>query len=117
MKSAHVNRHVTSRAAALVLVFCSLGPSAAACVHKPTTHTVTIDATRFEPAVLTVTAGDIVVWINKDIIPHTATSQTGLFDSGSLVQGQSFRYTPQQAGEFAYLCTFHPTMKATLRVK
>jgi plastocyanin len=86
-------------------------------VHKPTTHTVTIDATRFEPAVLAVTAGDTVVWINKDIIPHTATSQTGLFDSGSLVQGQSFRYTPQQVGEFAYLCTFHPAMKATLRVK
>ena len=117
MKSAHVPRRVVSCAAALVLVVCSLGPSAAACVRKPTTHTVTIDATRFEPAVLTVTAGDTVVWINKDIIPHTATSQTGLFDSGALATGQSFRYTPQQTGELAYLCTFHPTMRATLIVK
>jgi plastocyanin len=117
MQSKTLNRHVVSLAAALVLVLCSLGPGAAACSRKPVTYTVTIDASRFEPASLTVTAGDTVVWINKDIIPHTATSQTGAFDSGELPLGQSWTYRPTQVGEFAYVCAFHPTMKATLLVK
>jgi plastocyanin len=118
MPSSYVGRHIASRAAALALV-CSLGPSAAACARKPVTHTVTIDASRFDPAVLTVTAGDTVVWVNNDIIPHTANSQVGHqgFASGSLALGQSWTYRPKQAGEWAYVCAFHPAMKATLVVK
>lgn len=81
------------------------------------TYTVTIDASRFEPASLTVTRGDTVVWINKDIIPHTATAPNGAFDSGGLPLGQSWTYRPKQVGEFAYVCAFHPTMMATLIVK
>jgi plastocyanin len=81
------------------------------------THTITIDASRFEPALLTVTAGDTVVWINNDIIPHTANSQAGGFDSGALALGQSWTYRPKQTGEWAYVCAFHPAMKATLVVK
>jgi plastocyanin len=102
-------------AAALVLGLC-LGPSAA-CGPKPVTYTVTIDASRFEPASLTVAPGDTVVWIKKDIIPHTATSPSGAFDSGELLLGQSWTYRPKQSGDFAYVCAFHPTMTATLRVK
>ena len=48
---------------------------------KPVTHTVTIDATRYQPARLVVHAGDTVVWVNKDVIPHTATAKGGGFDS------------------------------------
>ena len=117
MRSNDVSPHIVTLTAALVLVLCSLGPSAAACARKPVTYTVTIDASRFEPASLTVAVGDTVVWINKDIIPHTATSQTGAFDSGELPLGQSWTYRPKQIGEFAYICAFHPTMRASLRVQ
>ena len=84
---------------------------------KSKTHTVTIEAMRFQPAVLTVAAGDTIVWVNKDLVPHTATSKAGGFDSKEIQADKSWRHTIQTTGEFAYICTFHPTMKAVLRVE
>jgi plastocyanin len=78
---------------------------------------VTIDASRFEPEVLRVKAGDTVVWVNKDLIAHTATSKGGNFDSGEIAPGKSWKYTAGKEGVFDYICTFHPSMKATLRVE
>jgi hypothetical protein len=60
-------------------------------------------------------AGDSVVWLNKDPFPHTATSQS--FDSKTVSSGRSWKFTPKARGEFAYLCTLHPTMTAMLRVR
>jgi plastocyanin len=86
-------------------------------VPEARTHTIVIDSMRFEPAELTVRAGDTVVWLNKDMFPHTATSKAGGFDSQVIAAGQSWSYKPAAAGAFAYTCTFHPTMNATLRVQ
>lgn len=93
------------------------GPLAVQQARKPATHTVTIEGTRFIPEKLSVRAGDTIVWVNKDIIPHTATSKTGGFDSATIETGKSWKFTPSKKGEFPYICTFHPTMKATLRVR
>ena len=85
---------------------------------KPVTHRVTIDATSFAPAQLTIRAGDSVVWMNRDIIPHTATQSGGKgFDSGTLKSGDAWKHTFKTAGEVAYICTFHPTMKGTVKVR
>jgi plastocyanin len=98
-------------------VLWSAPPNHAASARKPATHTVTIEASRYDPEELTVNAGDTVIWVNKDLVAHTATSQAGRFDSGIIVPGKSWRYKANRTGEFAYTCTYHPTMKATLRVK
>jgi plastocyanin len=84
---------------------------------SPTVHTVIIDATRFQPATITIKAGDSIVWINKDMFPHTATSQAGGFDSGVLLAGKSWTHTFTKKGEVAYTCTLHPTMKGSVQVK
>jgi plastocyanin len=84
---------------------------------KSQTHTVTIEGMRFQPEVLTVAPGDTVVWVNKDLVPHTATSKAGGFDSKDIQAEKSWTYTIQATGEFPYICTFHPTMKGVLRVK
>ena len=60
--------------------------------------------------------GDTVVWINKDPFPHTVTAK-GVFDSHAMAAGRSWTYTARKAGEFAYICTLHPTMKGTLKVE
>ena len=65
---------------------------------KPVTHTVTIDATSYTPARLAVHVGDTVVWVNKDLIPHTATAKGGGFDSKALAAGASFRFTVKAKG-------------------
>jgi plastocyanin len=85
--------------------------------RKPVTHTVTVDGSRFEPETLSVVAGDTVVWVNKDLVAHTATSKPGAFDSGLIAPGKSWKYRTQRAGGFAYTCTYHPTMNGMLRVK
>ena len=84
---------------------------------KRAIHTVVIDGTNYAPATLTVKRGDtLVVWTNKDPFPHTVTAK-GVFDSHAIAAGRSWKYTAREAGEFAYLCTLHPTMKATLKVE
>jgi plastocyanin len=83
----------------------------------PQTHSVTIEGMRFQPERLTVARGDTIVWVNKDLVPHTATSDAGRFDSETIQTEQSWKFTPRQKGEFPYVCTFHPTMKAMLNVE
>ena len=84
---------------------------------KPVAHTVTIDATSYQPARLTVHPGDTVVWVNKDLIPHTATAKGGGFDSKVLAAGASFRFTVKAKGAADYACLFHPTMTGRLDVE
>jgi len=103
-------------AVALTVIVCAIALAAAERA-KPTTHTVTMENMRFQPETLTVARGDTVVWINKDLVPHTATSKAGGFDSQIIQAQKSWRFTARKRGEFAYLCTFHPTMTAMLRVR
>ena len=85
---------------------------------KPASHTITIDASSFSPATLTIKTGDTVTWVNKDIIPHTATDTAkGGFDSGTMKSGASWKRTFTTKGDHAYICSFHPTMKGRLEVK
>jgi plastocyanin len=79
-------------------------------------HTVTIENMQFNPPELTVHQGDRIVWVNKDLFPHTATAAK-VFDSGSIAANGSWSYVAAKSGEYAYGCTFHPTMKAKLTVQ
>ena len=100
---------------ALALMSCAMGLAAEQ--PKPKTHTVTIESMRFQPEVLTVAPGDTIVWVNKDLVPHTATSEVGGFDSRAIQAGGSWSYTVAKKGALAYVCTLHPTMRAMLHVK
>ena len=69
-----------------------------------------------------VPAGTTVVWENADPLGHTATSdvppaEPGGFDSGNIPPGGSWRHTFTRAGTYAYHCTPHPFMKATIVVR
>ena len=103
-------------AVAAAVIVCVSGPKA----HerpKPKTHTVTMENMRFQPESVTVARGDTVVWVNRDLVPHTATSKAGGFDSQVIQAEKSWRLKVGTKGDFAYVCTFHPTMTATLRVE
>jgi plastocyanin len=60
-------------ALAVTLTVCAIG-LAAGDRPKPKTHTVTMENMRFQPETLTVARGDTIVWINNELVPHTATS-------------------------------------------
>jgi len=103
---------------AVALLLCGAGAGAAQKARKPVVHTVTIDAARFEPASLAIAPGDSVLWVNKDLIPHTATStKAGVFDSGTIAPGKSWKRKFAAKAELAYICEFHPTMKGALRIE
>lgn len=89
-----------------------MGASAAS-----TTHTIVISGMKFVPETVTVSRGDTIVWVNKDFFPHTATAQDKSFDSRDIVTNKSWKYVATRKGVFPYVCTLHPTMKATLIVK
>jgi plastocyanin len=80
-------------------------------------HTVVIENMQYNPAELHVHLGERIVWVNKDLFPHTVTAASHAFDSRSIAANSSWAYVPRKAGEYAYGCTFHPTMKAMLKVQ
>jgi len=84
---------------------------------RPTEHSVVIENMQFNPPQLTVHRGDRIVWVNKDLFPHTATAVSKTFDSGSIAAGGSWSWVARSSGEFAYGCTFHPTMKGAIKVQ
>jgi amicyanin len=86
-------------------------------VRAGTAHLVEIEGFAFQPATLTIQAGDTVTWTNLDDVDHTATSTAGAFDSGLLGQGESYTVTFTDPGTFDYLCTPHPTMTGRIVVE
>ena len=84
----------------------------------PQRHVVEIRGMAFHPEVLEVRRGDTVVWINRDIVPHTATAtrQSG-WDTGTLLQGTSGQYVASHGGEDPYFCKLHPVMLGNLIVR
>ena len=81
---------------------------------------VTIDIVDyiFKPETVTVRAGTKVTWVNHDASPHTATNTaTSAFDTDTLRKGERKTLTLKTPGTYAYICAFHPFMKATVIVR
>jgi plastocyanin len=68
---------------------------------------VELEDFQFHPKVLTVRVGTTVKFSNKDDADHTVTSDTNLFDSGSLSKGEEFFFTFTEPGEYPYYCAPH----------
>ena len=79
------------------------------------------------PFVATVDVGGVVTMTNTDPTGvHTFTSGTvdgfapspdGVFDTGVLMSGDAFEWTPTQAGEQPYYCMLHTWMVGTIIVQ
>ncbi len=91
-----------------------------ACANLPTVAgVVRIENFAFVPAAITIAPGATVTWVNCEptAIPHTATSTTGLWTSGSLAPLQSYSQTFTQPGSYPYFCQVHPSMTGTVVVQ
>ena len=84
---------------------------------EPAAFEVSLAGRAFNPAVLEVTVGDTVTWINDDDTEHTVTAFEGAFDSGELAEGASFSFTFDTPGEYRYRCLFHSEMQGTIIVR
>lgn len=81
-------------------------------------HRVIIANFAFSPASLTIKAGDTVLFVNRDDVPHTATrAAKGAFDTESLSQGRNMKITFANPGEYTYNCSIHPSMEGRIVVQ
>jgi plastocyanin len=80
------------------------------------TTTVEILNNAFNPPQLNVAPGTTVTFVNRDSVPHTATSDNKLFDSGQLAPGASYPVVLDGAGTVTYHCKLHPEMQGSIVV-
>jgi plastocyanin len=71
----------------------------------------------FQPQTVTVSVGGRVTWTNTGMAPHTTSSLTGVWDSGTLQPRATFSFTFNMAGTFQYRCNIHPSMMGTVVVQ
>jgi plastocyanin len=93
-------------------------PGRAASAAPVTGEAVAIKNFVFSPATLKVKAGTTVTWTNQDTDAHTVTSagSGGPLRSAALATHATYRHTFTKPGTYAYLCTIHPFMTATVEV-
>jgi plastocyanin len=82
-----------------------------------TTVQVEMKSLKFNPASVTVNAGDTVVWTNADSAQHDVVADNGEFKSDLFGQGKTFSFTFAKAGTYPYRCTVHAGMTGTVIVK
>jgi len=99
-------------------------PSPSPAPSGSTATTVTIPANAralgagaFVPNPSTVAQGTVVTWSNTDSTTHDIVSDTGVWDSGRVAGGDSFRFTFATRGTYPYHCTIHPSMTGTIVVQ
>jgi plastocyanin len=122
--------HRTANVVALILVLVlmlAIAVFAAACGGTSTTTTATsaaaggaqvaIKGFAFNPASVTIKAGESVTWTNQDGTTHDVAGDKGEFDSGSLGSDSTFTFTFAKAGTYAYHCSIHPNMTGTIIVQ
>jgi len=71
----------------------------------------------FKLPTLTVKAGTVVEFVNQDSTAHTASADNDAFNSGSIAQNASFKFTANKVGAIAYACMIHPTMTGFIVVQ
>lgn len=80
------------------------------------TDTVAIHMMQFNPSQLTVNKGDTVIWINKDLVPHTVKSYAANeFYSDTINVGKTWKLSITDS--VSYFCTIHPTMNGKIIIK
>jgi plastocyanin len=71
----------------------------------------------YSPNPIRVTVGSTVTWMNGTSLAHTATSDTGAWNTGAIAPGgSSSAVTFSTAGTFTYHCTFHADMHGSVIV-
>lgn len=94
------------------------GESAAGAANlPPAAATVEVTSMHFRGDTVTVSAGQVVEWVNRDPLDHSVTLDDGSMASPLIHPGARFRIVFDHAGTFSYHCTPHPFMKGVVVVK
>ncbi len=91
---------------------------------EPQVYSIAMEgsAPYYSPFLATVPVGFAVRWINQTATAHTVThdgclrGKTCVFDSGSVLPGNSFALPSLKAGTYHYYCRLHPIMRGVVTV-
>jgi len=103
--------------AATALLLLLLLPLFVGAKGKPTTVHVNIKGMKYDPASVTIKAGDTVTWTNADQRDHSVAAADGSFSSGNIGPGATYSFVFSKAGKFEYSCSLHPRMKGVVIVQ
>ena len=103
----------------IVGIWCGATVAAAGEPQNPQAarETVKVKNFSFSPVTLRVHPGATITWKNLDGEPHVVVSETGVFRSGALDEGDSFQFTFEKPGTYAFFCSVHPHMRGTIVVE
>ena len=80
------------------------------------TARISIEASGYNPATVTVMQGGSILWVNNDAEQaHTVTADDGSFDSGDIQPGGTFSYTFNNIGPHYYHCKYHKEMSGVVK--
>ena len=85
--------------------------------HAAPEARVEISHFTFQPALITVAAGDTVIWVNDDAEEHTVTALDRSYTSAGLEPAETFAHRFTTPGTYRYFCALHPHMTATVVVR
>ena len=84
---------------------------------------VSMQNIQFEPANVTIQAGETVTWTNDEAVPHDVegAGPGGSFSSGpegGMKEGDTYRFAFKEPGRYDYVCRVHaPGMAGTVTVR
>jgi len=80
-------------------------------------NTVTIQKMAFNPAVITVSAGSMVRWVNKDTVTHSVLFPASAhIDMFAISPGQAFSAKFPNPGVYNYTCSIYSSMQGIVIV-
>lgn len=106
---------------ALILLSCTGSQNERATIpgnasaNVPKLHVVEITQMKFVPAVLNVSKGDTILWINKDMVEHDVTEKNlSSWTSSKMPAGASWKMVATKSE--AYYCSLHVVMEGKIIV-
>ena len=80
---------------------------------EPRVHTIAMQSMRFGAVPANIKAGDTILWVNQDVVPHTATATDRSFEV-ILAPRRSARTIVRRTGTIQFYCRYHPGMRSAL---
>lgn len=82
---------------------------------QPANRTIDMSDSSFQPSIITINAGDTVIWTNRDSAPHSITG-SGV-SSPAVAPNSTYKQQFNEPGNIDYACGIHPQMKGKIIVK
>jgi len=109
--SMRLRRRVALAAGAGALLFAASAAAAA-----PHTYTVVIEKMKFGPVPAQLHKGDVIIWVNRDFLRHSATASDHSFDV-DLQPNKMGKTVLNKTGAIPFVCKYHPGMRGVLQVR